>query len=183
MARLTLHYHNYHKEKLRVHADCMGYVIIKVVLFHAFHSLFSICCWLGIVWHAYWHSSTWENHQNSQIQNFNTHNDKSMVKHRLWRYPSISTFNNIFISRFHVNPKLTAKILSSRWAVMSTLALPPCWSWKMLHTIGTHTMSLPSPSPAQLWGKKWRPLIIDPGHQDQWSININYFKIIFRQWL
>jgi len=126
MARLTLHYHNYHKEKLCVHADCVGYVVIKVVQFHAFYQ--SVVDF-GIVWHAYWHSSTWENHQNSQIQTLITIMTRAQFKHRatlIMTVPVHSTFNILFISRFHVNPKLTAKILSSRCAVMSSLALPPC---------------------------------------------------------
>jgi len=129
----------------------------KLFSFMPFTHFFQSVVDFGIVWHAYWHSSTWENHQNSQIQTLIPIMTRAQFKHRatlIMMVPVHSTFNILFISRFHVNPKLTAKILSSRCAVMSSLALPPCWSWKMLHLIGTHTMSLPSPSPAQLWGRK-----------------------------
>jgi len=71
------------QEKLCVHADFMGYVIIKVVLFHAFHShFFQSVVDFGILWHAYWHSSTWENHQNSQIQTLIPTMTRARFKHR-----------------------------------------------------------------------------------------------------
>lgn len=154
----------------------------KVVLFHTFHSLFSICCWL---WNSSYgtpigipqHGKTTKTAKSKTLIPTMT---RARFKHRLWWYLSTSTFNNLFISRFHLNPKLTAKILSSRCAVMSSLALPPCWSWKMLHIIGTHTMSLPSPSPAQLWGKKMASTY-------RWSRSpgsmIYDNEIIFCQWL
>ena len=49
---------------------------------------------------------------------------------------------------------LTAKYLSSRYEVMASVAVPPCCSWDMLHTMGTHTRSPLLLGSSQLCGKE-----------------------------
>ena len=67
---------------------------------------------------------------------------------------------------------LTAKYLSSRYEVMTSLAVPPCCSWDMLHTMGTHTRSPLLLGFSQLCRKEEIPFSNRTGQRIKECINV-----------